>query len=174
MVLENRVNLSILLSALSLNPKEVDEDTKKMILECSFHCKIWWLEYSFMDQLEIDASEIDNHDKIEFCRRLLVLFMDLNIWSKDYKLGPVVFAGFDNNSENDDENICASIINLMLKYESERYSFAGLVKCPVSPGFFLSKYHALVDSYWGMVEKPVHRECPGKAGVVELLNILRS
>lgn len=173
MITSNRVNLSILLSTFALNPKEVDLNERKLISECVFGRKIWWLEYHYQDLLNLNESEIENYDKIVFCRRLLVLLGDLKAWTEKYKFESFRFPGFDNNSEDDGENICATIIDLFLKYESERFSHVGITECPTSPGAFLFRYHKLVDTYWDLVEKPLDRQDPGRAGVEKLISILK-
>lgn len=85
MITSNRVNFSILLSTFALNPKEVDLNERKLISGCVFGRKIWWLEYHYQDRLNLNESEIENYDKIVFCRRLLVLLGDLKAWTEKYK-----------------------------------------------------------------------------------------
>lgn len=161
------------LASLAINPQDTDAKTREMISECSSSGQMWWLEYAFHEKLGINTDDILNHCHIVFCRKLVVLYGDLNRWSMERTGICIDFPGFDHNSTVDEEQTCSFIIDCMLKYDKDRYSWVGIQECPSNPGFFLGKYQDLIHTYESLVEHPSHREKPDAEGIDRLLAIIR-
>lgn len=171
MKIENMAKLSALISGMALMPEYVTKNERKMIYESVTQNRQWWLEYYYHEQLGLLFSDCYRYEEIKFCSNLLVLLGDMKSWTVECGI-PFSFPGYDNNTVDEDEIIHVDIIDLLLKYNSERYASLNISSCPSSPGVFIDKYRDLVSFYLEITGNIYNRAKPSSKDLLAMVRII--